>query len=59
MSLYNDYLKDTPKLKLPPKPNDESDNFDVFQNYEIEAEDRDKLKQYLESYGIGTMILQN
>ena len=54
--LYNDYLNDIPRLKLPPKPNDESVNFDVFQNYEIEAEDRDALKQYLENYGIGTMI---
>ncbi|MBL10423.1 MAG: cell wall biogenesis protein [Acidiferrobacteraceae bacterium] len=54
--LYNNSLEGIQRLKLPPKPNDTKDNFDVFQNYEIEAEDRDTLKQYLENNGIGTMI---
>ena len=30
--------------------------FDVYQNYEIEAERRDELKAYLAENGIGTII---
>ena len=33
-----------------------SDHFDVYQNYEIEAQQRDKLKSFLADNGIGTLI---
>ena len=49
-------LKDIVELRLPPSPDSEPDHFDIFQNYEIEAEDRDGLKAHLQDRGIGTII---
>jgi dTDP-4-amino-4,6-dideoxygalactose transaminase len=43
-------------LTLPPGPDDDPDHFDVYQNYEIEAENRDALKGYLARHGVGTII---
>ncbi|MGD9107969.1 MAG: DegT/DnrJ/EryC1/StrS family aminotransferase [Gammaproteobacteria bacterium] len=54
-SLYNDRLCNIQELLLPPAPSINSDHFDVFQNYEIEAENRDALQDYLKSVGIGTL----
>jgi dTDP-4-amino-4,6-dideoxygalactose transaminase len=54
--IYHQNLKDIPFVKLPPPPSTESDNFDVFQNYEIQAEMRDDLKKYLSDNGVGTLI---
>ncbi|MFH1728856.1 MAG: DegT/DnrJ/EryC1/StrS family aminotransferase [Pseudomonadota bacterium] len=53
-SLYQKYLLPVESLLLPPGP-DCSDHFDVYQNYEIEAENRDELQDYLKSVGIGTL----
>ena len=44
------------QLVLPPASDSSPDPFDVFQNYEIEAEGRDELKEYLAEQGIGTLI---
>ncbi len=55
-SLYQERLGDLPQLRLPPAPDSDPDHFDVFQNYEIEAEDRDALRAYLRERGIGTLI---
>jgi len=41
---------------LPPKPNENEDHYDIFQNYEIEADNRDSLKDYLSNNGIGTLV---
>ncbi len=38
------------------RPEASPDHFDVFQNYEIEAERRDELKEFLKLAGIGTLI---
>ena len=54
--LYHKLLKDIKELLLPPPPNSDPDHFDIYQNYEIEAEERDKLKEYLSKNGIGTII---
>ena len=54
--LYQDRLLDIPQLLLPPPPVTDGPYFDVFQNYEIEAEDRDSLKAHLQDSGIETMI---
>ncbi|OGU55401.1 MAG: cell wall biogenesis protein, partial [Ignavibacteria bacterium RBG_13_36_8] len=54
--LYNNNLKNIPQLTLPPGPDSSTDYFDVFQNYEIEAENRDGLKSHLADCGIGTLI---
>ena len=53
---YNNYLKVLDELKLPEPPSETSDHYDVFQNYEIEADQRDSLKEFLFENGIGTLI---
>jgi dTDP-4-amino-4,6-dideoxygalactose transaminase len=55
-SLYTERLRDVPEVVLPPAPGSDPDRFDIYQNYEIEAEDRDGLKLYLRDHGIGTLI---
>ena len=54
--LYQNRLRNMPELVLPPAPGSEPDHYDVFQNYEIEAERRDELKAFLKEKGIGTLI---
>jgi dTDP-4-amino-4,6-dideoxygalactose transaminase len=53
---YQDRLGDIPSLRLPPAPVDDSRHFDVYQNYEIEADSRDELKSFLHRRGIGTLV---
>ncbi len=53
---YQDGLSAVQAVKLPPAPGSEPLHFDVFQNYEIEAERRDELKAFLASEGIGTIM---
>jgi len=55
-SLYTQRLYDVPELVLPPAPDSDPDHFDIYQNYEIDAEKRDELKRYLKDHGIGTLI---
>ena len=55
-SLYQKSLESLHELKLPPAPNSDPRHFDVYQNYEIEANKRDNLKTYLHDNGIGTLI---
>jgi dTDP-4-amino-4,6-dideoxygalactose transaminase len=55
-TLYETQLKRIDQIVLPPGPNDDPDHFDVFQNYEIEAEQRDNFRQYLKDNGIGTLV---
>ena len=43
-------------LTLPPAPDADPRHFDVYQNYEIEAERRDALRAYLGENGIRTII---
>ena len=54
--MYRQRLWDLDQLTLPPGPDDTLDHFDVYQNYEIEAENRDRLKAYLAENGVDTMI---
>ena len=54
--MYEERLSDVSQLVLPPGPDSDPDRFDIFQNYEIEAERRDELKKYLSDQGIGTLI---
>tara|TARA_Y100000588_G_C14280386_1_gene936819 strand:+ start:9818 stop:10933 length:1116 start_codon:yes stop_codon:yes gene_type:complete len=54
--LYNTGLKDIDQLHLPEPPSENRRNFDIFQNYEIQARDRDKLKSFLSKNGVGTLI---
>jgi len=55
-ALYTERLADVPEVTPPPAPDSDPDHFDIFQNYEIEADRRDGLKQYLKDGGIGTLI---
>ncbi len=54
--LYHENLYDLRQLHLPPPPVDEGPYFDVYQNYEIEAERRDALRNYLTEQGVETML---
>lgn len=54
--IYDSRLSELDELKLPPAPVTNGDNFDVYQNYELQAEMRDNLKIYLSENGIGTLI---
>ena len=54
-ALYQEGLSSLTQVTLPPAPND-ADHYDVYQNYEIEAEDRDALKEHLSAHGVGTLI---
>lgn len=54
--MYQDRLELLEELQLPPAPDVDSDNFDVFQNYELQADNRDDLKNYLNQKNIGTLI---
>ena len=53
--MYDSMLGDVTELVLPPPPS-AGDHFDIYQNYEFEAEDRDALKDHLKARGIGTLI---
>lgn len=55
-TLYDRQLAGLPELVLPPSPDFDSDHFDVFQNYEVEALCRDDLQAHLKSQGVGTLI---
>jgi dTDP-4-amino-4,6-dideoxygalactose transaminase len=55
-NIYNTNLKDLPNIILPPAPNNSEDHYDIYQNYEIEADRRDDLKKYLYDNGVGTLI---
>ncbi|GIW56025.1 MAG: pleiotropic regulatory protein [Nitrospiraceae bacterium] len=56
---YCQNLNDVADIGLPPSPNEDADHFDVYQNFEIEAESRDQLREFLKERGIGTLIQWN
>lgn len=53
---YHAGLSGISELLLPPGPDEDMDQFDVFQNYEMQAERRDALRAHLSANGIGTLI---
>lgn len=55
-AMYEERLGDLPEVVLPPGPSDDPNHYDVYQNYEIEAERRDDLREFLKANGIGTII---
>ena len=54
--IYQSRLGYLEELQLPPAPDANPDHFDVYQNYELEADRRDELKDYLRLNGVGTLI---
>ncbi len=55
-ALYQERLGRLEELQLPPAPNADPDHFDIYQNYELQADHRDELKEYLRANGIGTLV---
>lgn len=53
--LYHKGLSGCLQLKLPPPPETNGRYFDVFQNYVVRAEQRDRLVNHLEKRGIETL----
>lgn len=51
---YIDGLRDVEGLVLPPR-GDDGTHYDVFQNFEMEADDRDGLSDHLSQVGVGTI----
>lgn len=54
--LYHNYLNGLSQLILPPGPDADLDHFDIYQNYEIEANRRDELREYLDQAGVKTIL---
>ncbi len=54
--LYDKNLSHIPQLKLPPSPRDSGRYFDVFQNYVVRTQERDRLVSYLNECGIETLV---
>lgn len=54
--MYDEHLASLKELTLPSPPRDTADYYDVFQNYEIEADDRDALARHMKSRGIDIML---
>jgi dTDP-4-amino-4,6-dideoxygalactose transaminase len=54
-SAYDRRLSSISALTLPAPPVDDGEHFDIFQNYEIEAERRDELQHFLREGGVGTL----
>lgn len=53
---YHAALSDLPQLQLPPPPAEGTEHYDVFQNYELCADDRNALRAFLTERGIGTSL---
>ena len=55
-NIYHQGLSDLPHLQLPPPPSTQSRYFDVFQNYVVRSQERDKLVAHLKECGIEILI---
>ncbi len=53
---YQDRLGSLEQLRLPPAPDADPDHFDIYQNYELQADRRDELKDFLRRRGVGSLI---
>jgi len=54
--IYQENLSELEQLQLPPAPSNSVEHYDVFQNYELQAENRDQLRDHLSNKGVGTII---
>lgn len=54
--LYEERLGDVPDLELPVGPNADGRRYDVFQNYPVTTDARDRLAEHLRADGIETLI---
>lgn len=53
---YHEGLSTIADLRLPPPPEEGGDHYDVFQNYELEAKDKDSLIKHLAAADIETAL---
>ncbi len=53
---YQAGLGDLAQLALPPAPGADPRQFDVYQNYELQADRRDELRSYLDQHGVKTIV---
>jgi dTDP-4-amino-4,6-dideoxygalactose transaminase len=53
---YQMHLGGVSQLALPPAPDADQRHFDVYQNYELQAQDRDRLRDHLHANGVRTLI---
>lgn len=54
--IYHERLSGMEALLLPPAPDSDPLRFDIFQNFEIQADRRDALREHLGAAGVGTII---
>jgi dTDP-4-amino-4,6-dideoxygalactose transaminase len=54
--IYSSRLRHIDDLLLPPAPEENGDHFDIYQNYEVESEQRDPLRAYLSDHGVQTIL---
>ncbi len=54
--IYQERLSGLSELLLPPGPDASNDRYDIFQNYEVEADSREPLREHLKARGIGTIL---
>lgn len=54
--IYDARLSGIAGLLLPPGPDDDNARFDIFQNYEVQSENREALRADLGEAGIGTIV---
>lgn len=54
--IYEERLASLEVLRLPPAPDADGRHFDIYQNYEIEAENRDDLREHLAARNVGTIL---
>ena len=53
---YERQLTCCSQLVLPPGPDADDEHIDVYQNYEVEAENRENLRAFLRDHGVGTLV---
>lgn len=54
--IYDERLSGIEELLLPPGPDADNQRYDIFQNYEVEADSREALRDHLKARGVGTII---
>lgn len=54
--VYDAGLAGIGEVVRPPGPEEGEPHFDVYQNYEIEADQRDRLRAFLTARGVGTIV---
>ena len=55
-TIYHRGLSGLPQIKLPPPPQDNKKFFDVYQNYVICSQERDRLAAYLKECSVETLV---